>query len=63
MIAILHTFFNCCVTSAVLCYMLNCLTKVYAIHQIVHNPKMSNDKAKSIAKIVRTDFVNFISNM
>ena len=51
MIAILHTFFNCCVTPAVLCYMLNCLTKVYAIHQIVHNPKMSNDKAKSIAKI------------
>lgn len=59
MIAILHTFFNCCVAPAVLCYMLNYLTKVYAIHQIVHNPKMSNDKAKSIAKIVRTDFVKF----
>ena len=59
MIAILHTFFNCCVTPAVLCYTLNCLTKVYAIHQIVHNPKMSNDKAKSIAKIVRNDFVKF----
>ena len=59
MLAILQFAMKYVVTPVSVCYIINCLTKIYAIHQIVYNPKMSNDKAKSISKIVRTDFTKF----